>query len=419
MKVLIYAHRLEVGGTQINAIDLADALQRLHGMKVTFFAAPGPLVALARSRGLRYVAAPDACVHPSPARVRALRDVVRHEAPDLVHAWDWWQCLDACCALRMGTRVPLVVTDMMMELTRILPKHLPTTFGTPEIERLARGVGRTRTEVLLPPVDVTLNAPGSVDGDSFRRMHGIEAAAPLLVTVSRLSTWMKSESLIRSIEAMGSLVHHTGLRLVIVGDGQARAALERLARQINDRFGRPAVLFTGALLDPRPAYQAADVVIGMGGSALRAMAFGKPVIVAGEGGFSSIFAPSTADLFHDRGFFGQTVSRQGNEALVAQIDELLGDPERRSSIGHFSRQFVLQHHSLEKVSARLAAVYRDAVERPVSARSAALDALRTTAVYLRERRFLTRSRDRTPLDQVADSSMPAAPAGAFDPKGGT
>ena len=103
----MFAHRLEVGGTQVNAIELADALQRLHGMTVTLFATSGPLVALARSKGLRYVAAPDASVHPSLARARALREVVRSEAADLVHAWDWWQCLDACCALRMGRAVPL------------------------------------------------------------------------------------------------------------------------------------------------------------------------------------------------------------------------------------------------------------------------------------------------------------------------
>jgi glycosyltransferase involved in cell wall biosynthesis len=418
MKVVMFAHRLEVGGTQVNAIELAEALQRHHGMEVTLFATPGPLVALARSKGLHHVAAPDARVHPSLARARALRDLVRREATDLVHAWDWWQCLDACCALRMGTRLPLVVTDMMMELTRILPKRLPTTFGTPEIVRQAREAGRTRAELLLPPVDVMQNAPGAADGEAFRRLHRIETGAPLLVTVSRLATWMKSDSLARSIEAVGRLGHHAGLRLAIVGDGLARPALERLARQVNDRLGRPAVLLTGALLDPRPAYAAADIVIGMGGSSLRAMAFGKPVIVVGEGGFSAIFEPSTAREFHDRGFFGQASAVPGHEALVGQIEQLLGDPERRASLGRFSREYVLQHHALEAVSARLAGFYREAVERPVSAASATLDALRTAAVYLRERRFLTGSRDRAPLDAVADAPRATLPAGGFDAEGG-
>ena len=49
--------------------------------------------------------------------------------------------------------------------------------------------------------------------------------------------------------------------------------------------GRQVVLLTGEIADPRPAYAAADVVVGQGGSALRGMAFGKPLVVVGEGRF--------------------------------------------------------------------------------------------------------------------------------------
>lgn len=401
MNILMFAHRLEVGGTQINAIELADALQRLHRMSVILFATPGPLATLAERKGLRFVAAPDASIHPSLARAEALRSVVRMHAPDVVHAWDWWQCLDACWALRMGRKVPLVVTDMMMELTRLLPKHLPTTFGTPEIVRKARSTGRSRAELLLPPVDVEANRPGVVDGHAFRRQHGIEARAPLLVTVSRLSDWMKSESLIRTVQSIPGLGHHD-VTLAIVGEGNARAPLEAMARRVNASLGRAAVVFTGALLDPRPAYQAADIVIGMGGSALKGMAFGKPVVVVGEGGFSEIFDESTADAFHDRGMYGRATPERGNEPLIAQLRFLLDNPVRRTSIGTFSRSFVLQQYALEEVSGKLADFYRRSLGSPVCGRSIAFDALRTATVYVRERRFLSRSRDRSPIDAVKD-----------------
>ena len=52
--------------------------------------------------------------------------------------------------------------------------------------------------------------------------------------------------------------------------------------------GRQVVLLTGEIADPRSAYAAADVVVGQGGSALRGMAFGKPLIVVGEEGFSEL-----------------------------------------------------------------------------------------------------------------------------------
>ena len=133
MKILVYAHRLELGGTQVNAIELAAALRDLHGHDVTLFATPGPMVNLVEEKGLRFLPAPEAWLHPSPVRMRALRGVVRSERPDLIHVWDWWQCLDAFYSVHLPMRIPMVVTDMMMDLTRILPKRLPTTFGNRKI----------------------------------------------------------------------------------------------------------------------------------------------------------------------------------------------------------------------------------------------------------------------------------------------
>ena len=66
--------------------------------------------------------------------------------------------------------------------------------------------------------------------------------------------------------------------------------------------GRDVVLVTGALLDPRPAYAAADIVIGMGSSALKGMAFGKPLVVQGEQGFWKLLEPATLPIFLAQGF---------------------------------------------------------------------------------------------------------------------
>lgn len=137
MKIVTFAHRLEVGGTQVNAIDLAAGLRDMHGCDVVFFATPGPLASIVQAKGLRFVPAPDAYIHPSPARMRALRDLVRAEKPDVIHSWDWWQCLDAYYSVHLPWRVPMLTTDMMMTLTRVLPKQVPTTFGTPEMVDIA------------------------------------------------------------------------------------------------------------------------------------------------------------------------------------------------------------------------------------------------------------------------------------------
>src|SRR4051812_28119583 len=112
MKILVFADKLQVGGTQVNAIDLTTALRDRFGHDVSMFATPGPMAELVRRNGLRLHAAPDALVHPSPAKMRALRDVVRRERPDLIHVWDWPQCLDSYYASHLLDGIPMVLTVM-------------------------------------------------------------------------------------------------------------------------------------------------------------------------------------------------------------------------------------------------------------------------------------------------------------------
>jgi glycosyltransferase involved in cell wall biosynthesis len=199
---------------------------------------------------------------------------------------------------------------------------------------------------------------------------------------------MKAESLRRTINAVRVLGRDYPLRLAVVGDGEIRAELQHLADAANAELGRPAVVLTGALLDPRPAYAGADIVVGMGGSALRGMAFGKPVIIVGEKGFSALLAVHTAESFHYKGIYGVGDGPDGNQRLVADIRALAERPQVLPSLGAFSRKFVLDHFALETVAARLAGFLRAAFEERTRFHVAAADGLRTAAVWLKERRFI-------------------------------
>jgi L-malate glycosyltransferase len=392
MKIMVFAHRLEVGGTQLNAILLAAALRDLYGHEVVFFATPGPMVKLVEEKGLRFLPAPDARFHPSVARMTALRNAVKHERPDLIQVWDWWQCLDAYYAVHVLMRVPMVVTDQMMNLTRLLPKGLPTTFGTPELLDRARETGRRRLELVVPPVDIHSNAPGAVDPGPFREQYGIADSDLTLVTVSRLAESLKGESLLRTIEVVRTLGRNLPVRFILVGEGTLRSKLDELAEDVNRDLGRRAVILTGALLDPRPAYAAADIVVGMGGSALRGMAFAKPVVIVGERGFSAQFTPETADSFNYKGIYGLGDGSTSTARLAADIRGFAEHREQFPALGQFSREFVIQRFSVESVASRLERFCRQAVSERPRLDMAVIDGLRTAAVYLRERRFLTPSR---------------------------
>lgn len=400
MKLLVFAHRLELGGTQINAIELAAQLRDAHGFDVTLHATAGPALKHLRTKKMGYIPAPDARFHPSPARMRTLRAVVRRERPDLVHAWDWWQGLEAYAGVHLPMGVPLVISDMMMELTPAMPREVPTTFGFEDLRDAARRAGWRRTHLLLPPVDTVANAPAAADGRAFRAAHRVSEDEILMVSVSRLAEVMKSESLVRSIHAMSRVGREVPLKLVIVGDGEARVRLQALADAVNGELGREAVLLTGALEDPRPAYDAADIVLGMGGSVLRGLAFGKPAVVLGETGFARLFSPGTADGFLRTGMYGHGDGQ--DTALLSAIRELATGPGLRHDLGSYGRDWVVAHHGLGRVAANFARFCEQAVAARPSRSATALDAARTAFWYLRQRRFRVASRDRI----VASTAQP-------------
>jgi glycosyltransferase involved in cell wall biosynthesis len=380
VKILIFADRLEFGGTQVNAIELTEALRDLHGHEVAIFAAPGPMVRVAEEKGIRVIPAPWTDTHPSPAVMRSLREAVRSEKPDLIHVWDWTQCMDAYYSVHLPMRIKMVVTVMTMDLPRLLPKALPTTLGTPELLDQARAAGRKRLELVLPPVDVHQNAPDAADGAAFRRQYGIQDGEVTLVTVSRLVKWMKAESLRNTIEAVRTLARDRPVRFVIVGDGTARAELEQVADAANADLGKRAIIMAGAMLDPRPAYAGADIVVGMGGSGLRGMAFGKPVIIVGEKGFSAPFNPETASAFYHKGIYGVGNGERGYERLLGHIRDLSARPESFAELGSFSRQFVVRHFSVEKVSGLLSDFCLKSAAEPPRFEVAVADGIRTAAV---------------------------------------
>ena len=145
-----------------------------------------------------------------------------------------------------------------------------------------------------------------------------------------------------------------------MGSGDAEARLRGLGQEVNARLGREAVVFTGPMADPRAAYASADIALGMGSSAARALAFGRPLIVLGEFGWSRRFGPETAEKLFRNSFWSDTCSANAVDDLVRDIDELAADPVRRAGLRRFGREFSEANFGLDAMTARLASVYRAA-----------------------------------------------------------
>ncbi|HZQ57284.1 MAG TPA: glycosyltransferase family 4 protein [Acidimicrobiales bacterium] len=352
---------LPIGGGTITAIELGGVLHADLGWDVVVCAAPGPATAMLEERGLRYAPAPAGAGGTGAARVRALVEVCARESPALVHAWDWRAIHTAHVGPWLVRGTPVLGTITEMQVPPGLPAGIHVTAVTEDLSR--QHADPARVHVLDPPVNDVLDDPAVVDDRAFRTEHFSPDRAVHIVVVSRLARAMKAEGIHQAIDAVALLPEHLAAELVIVGDGDAEDDLRHAAAAAEARAGRALVRFAGPMLDPRAAYKAADIVVGMGTSAARALAFGRPVVVVGEGGFCRTFAPGTAAQLIGAGFYG-TAPFRGEPALAVQLAQLASDPAERDALGAWARPLIAERFGARKVAAHLADIYRETVSSP-------------------------------------------------------
>lgn len=379
MRVLVALSSLDLGGSMLSAIELAGSVQEQLGWEMVVYAPPGPAGKVVAERGLRYVEAPAGGSTWSMRHYRHLRTTVAVEQPDIVHAWDWQVLLRSYYGMYLRG-VPVIGSCTAMSVPALLPWALPISFVTAEIR--SQDVHRKGLNYLQEyPINIKEDCREAVNGRAFRAKLGVGPDETLIVIVSRLARWMKQEGIARTIEATARLGGDYPIVLAIVGDGDARHELEAAGQAANRTLGRDAVRFAGAMVDPRPAYAAADISVGMGTSIVRGMAFGVPGVVLGEEGFSATFEPATASMLCDQGFYGLGSEEGADDRLTAQLRSLVHDVDRRAELGRFGHDLVVSRFSVDRVALDLAERYRAvAATAPDLSRAVVAHALRDLAI---------------------------------------
>lgn len=362
MRILVYPHDLHMGGSQINAIELAAEV-RSFGHEAFVYGQAGPLCEKVADLGLEFIESPRARRRPTLPIVSQLRRVIRSRGIDVVHGYEWPPILEARLAT-LGTKTTCVGTVMSMAVAPFIPQDVALVVGTEQIAAAERDAGRRAVAVIEPPVDITENRPDlGLDTDAFREAYDIPAAGVHVVTVTRLARELKLEGLLTAIDVIPRCSEDT--ILTIVGDGPAASVVAAAAQRANESCGRAAVVLTGEIRDPRPAYAMADVVLGMGGSALRALAFCKPLIVQGEQGFWQALTPESLEEFLWTGWYGVGADpSEGPARLLSAVEPLFASPELRRERGDFGLRLVEERYSLEAAARRQVGIYESALARP-------------------------------------------------------
>lgn len=363
MKIIIYAHDYGIGGSQLNAIEIA-AMMRETGHEAVLFGRPGPLNRRVDELGLEFIESPRPRGRPSPRVINALTKLIDSRKIDILHGYEWPPSLECSIASRLRPRTRSISTVMSMSIAPFIPLTVPLIVGTQAIAHYERRHGRERVFVQEPPVDLDYNRPNLEIGQTeFLRKWGLRTDAPIVVLVSRLAHELKREGILAAIGSLALVPADRNVQLVIVGGGPAESEIQLAAAKANIELSGHRVVLTGELDDPRPAYAVADVVLGMGGSALRGLAFAKPLVVQGEQGFWSLLTPASLPdfLWHGWYGFGKDAAR-GHDKLANILVDLLPDAGRRAELGRFGLQTVRERYSLAQAAAIQLGVYASALD---------------------------------------------------------
>ena len=216
------------------------------------------------------------------------------------------------------------------------------------------GVPAQSVHVVRNGVDPVRFQP--VERKDARLRLGLDGA-PLLLSVGNLVP-VKGHEL--TIDAVAELaMHHPGVRLVIVGRGAQREALETHARSrgVLDRVHFAGAIPNEELLD---WYSAADMSVlashseGWANVLLESMACGTPVVASDVGGSAEVIGSSGA---------GVLMARRDVASLCQAVEQLWLNPVDRGMVRRYAEQF-----SWEATTAAQLDIFRSVTARSAEAR---------------------------------------------------
>jgi glycosyltransferase involved in cell wall biosynthesis len=321
-----------VGGAQARLAAIANHFGRSYAHIVV--AMDGQLTCRDRLRPDLDVSFPPVPVMPGRtlANLRTFRRALRALRPDVLLTSNWGS----------------IEWAMANALVRIPHVHLEDGFGPEERDRqmprrvLARRILLRSATVVVPSLTLQRIAtqtwrlparrlryiPNGVDLARFAPTGGQSNETPVIGLVAALRP---EKNVGRLLLAAARIAPSVAFRIVIVGDGSERPALESQASTLglSDR-----TTFAGALGDPSAAYRGFDIFAlssdteQMPLSVLEAMASGLPVASTDVGDVRTMVAQENAAAIVPR----------DDAALADALAGLLADPARRRAIGAANRR---------------------------------------------------------------------------------
>jgi glycosyltransferase involved in cell wall biosynthesis len=344
-EVLCRALRAEVDVEVLVAADDAGTVrQTIDGVPVTRIGTKATLAS--------------ATLNPGMARAirQAKADVIHFHHPNPTGVLSY---------LASGSRAPLIVgyhSDIVRQRVlgalfgpvqeRFLHRAYAILAGSPDYARSSPVLRRHADRVRVLPYGIRAEEFETADPRAVADIHE-RYGARLVLAVGRLVYYKGFDYLVQAMAQVDA-------RLVILGDGPLRGALQARAAEVGvaDR-----VAFPGPVPDLAPWYHAAQIFAlpsiarseAFGIVQLEAMAAGTPVV--------NTRLDSGVPFVSRDGESGITVPPRNPQALAGALQRLLNDAALRRQYGEAARQRVRRDFSVDRMAADTLALYHQALKR--------------------------------------------------------
>lgn len=353
---------LGMGGQERVALDLAVGQVR-RGFRVTAISlAPppeGPLAAEFRRAGAEVTCVPRSGEGFDLLLPLRLARRLRRDRTDLVHTHNRMALLYGAPAGRLaraavvhtkhgrnpGSRTQVRVARLA---ARFVDAFVAVSAETAAFARERREVPEARLSTIANGIALDRFHPDAAARDRLREQLRIPADAWVMGTVGRLAPEKNQALLLRAAAPLLS----GSCRLVLVGDGPLRPALEALATELGIRS---LTHFLGAREDVPEVLSALDAFAltsdseGLPLAIPEAMATGLPVVATAVGGVPLVLAD---------GETGYLVPPRAEELLRQRLGALRDDRAAAAACGARARAAALERFSAERMIEEYLALYR-------------------------------------------------------------
>ncbi len=302
---------------------------------------------------------------------KRLRKFADEEGAEILHAHQYTPFFQAMLSRGLwGTR-PVVFTEhgrhfpdtpsrKRFVVNRLMLRSCDRLFGCGEAVRQAlivnEGLPESRVEVIYNGVDLaSLAKPTLGARDRIRKEFNFAATDFVAVLVARLHSLKDHQTALRAVDAARRQI--PGLRLLLAGDGDERAAIEET---ICKRGLEECVTLAGTRKDIADLLAASDVFLmssiseGIPLTVIEAMAARRPVVSTAVGGLPELV---------EHGVTGFLAPSGDDSSLAAALIELHRNPGLRSKMADVAAKLAKEKFSLDGMLNSYRDVYRDVLGR--------------------------------------------------------